>query len=338
PEDKGSDESVFFYQGQPYPLLTGRFKDRVTWDGNIHKNDASIVIWNLKPTDNGTFTCQVKNPPDVSGTIGEIRLSVVQSGTWHSWTVTKVDWVHAPRNSTESAVVFYYYSGRSVPAGRARERVQWLGDVSRGNGSIGLQDLQEGDGGTYTCEIRVSGHSSIFKNSTALHVVPAARRRMCPCPTGSLAPATCPLALCPCGVHSGEGPVARWELGRGCRRGGWMGAAQLPFTTCPTVPTQVSPGTLPCPRSSGPGGACHSRCPSLIPAPLSAQKSIYSSIHCPGTPKAVCEAEQRGKAEATYVTMVRPAWGTLLWERGGGLPGTGHCLWASSLAGLHWAS
>uniref|UniRef100_A0A7M4DV79 Myelin protein zero like 2 n=1 Tax=Crocodylus porosus TaxID=8502 RepID=A0A7M4DV79_CROPO len=79
PEDKGSDESVFFYQGQPYPLLTGRFKDRVTWDGNIHKNDASIVIWNLKPTDNGTFTCQVKNPPDVSGTIGEIRLSVVQS-------------------------------------------------------------------------------------------------------------------------------------------------------------------------------------------------------------------------------------------------------------------
>lgn len=40
------------------------------------------MVWNLNPTDNGTFTCQVKNPPDVDGMIGEIQLRVVQRGTW----------------------------------------------------------------------------------------------------------------------------------------------------------------------------------------------------------------------------------------------------------------
>uniref|UniRef100_A0A663E5L1 Myelin protein zero like 2 n=1 Tax=Aquila chrysaetos chrysaetos TaxID=223781 RepID=A0A663E5L1_AQUCH len=70
--------SVFYYLKEPYKLSAGRFKERVTWDGNIERNDVSIVIWNLQPTDNGTFTCQVKNPPDVDGTIGEVRLRVVQ--------------------------------------------------------------------------------------------------------------------------------------------------------------------------------------------------------------------------------------------------------------------
>uniref|UniRef100_A0A8C3Y3M6 Myelin protein zero like 2 n=1 Tax=Catharus ustulatus TaxID=91951 RepID=A0A8C3Y3M6_CATUS len=54
------------------------FKDRVTWDGNIERNDVSIMLWNLQPSDNGTFTCQVTNWPDVFGTIGEVRLRVVQ--------------------------------------------------------------------------------------------------------------------------------------------------------------------------------------------------------------------------------------------------------------------
>ncbi|CAM9819568.1 unnamed protein product [Bubo scandiacus] len=78
PEDLSSHEPVFYYLKEPYKLSAGRFKERVTWDGNIERNDVSIVIWNLQPTDNGTFTCQVKNPPDVDGTIGEVRLRVVQ--------------------------------------------------------------------------------------------------------------------------------------------------------------------------------------------------------------------------------------------------------------------
>ncbi|KFV87427.1 Myelin protein zero-like 2, partial [Struthio camelus australis] len=78
PEDLSSHEPVFYYLKEPYKISTGRFKERVTWDGNIQRNDVSIVIWNLQPSDNGTFTCQVKNPPDVDGTIGEVRLKVVQ--------------------------------------------------------------------------------------------------------------------------------------------------------------------------------------------------------------------------------------------------------------------
>ncbi|NXF13313.1 MPZL2 protein, partial [Smithornis capensis] len=78
PEDLSSHEPVFYYLKEPYHPPSGRFKERVTWDGDILRNDVSIVIWNLQPTDNGTFTCQVTNWPDVYGTIGEVRLRVVQ--------------------------------------------------------------------------------------------------------------------------------------------------------------------------------------------------------------------------------------------------------------------
>ncbi|NWS72668.1 MPZL2 protein, partial [Crotophaga sulcirostris] len=77
PEDLSFHEPVLYYLKESYSL-PGRFKDRVTWDGNIERYDASIVVWNLQPTDNGTFTCQVKNPPDATGVVGEVRLRVVQ--------------------------------------------------------------------------------------------------------------------------------------------------------------------------------------------------------------------------------------------------------------------
>ncbi|NWW72059.1 MPZL2 protein, partial [Climacteris rufus] len=78
PEDLSSHEPVFYYLKEPYKPPSGRFKERVTWDGNVERHDVSIMIWNLQPTDNGTFTCQVTNWPDVYGTIGEVRLRVVQ--------------------------------------------------------------------------------------------------------------------------------------------------------------------------------------------------------------------------------------------------------------------
>lgn len=78
PEDLSSHEPVFYYLKEPYTPSAGRFKGRITWDGHIEHHDVSIVIWDLQPTDNGTFTCQVKNPRDIDGTIGEVRLRVVQ--------------------------------------------------------------------------------------------------------------------------------------------------------------------------------------------------------------------------------------------------------------------
>ncbi|XP_036114696.1 myelin protein zero-like protein 2 [Molossus molossus] len=79
PQDGGSEQFVFYYHMDPFKPLTGRFKDRVVWDGNPERYDASIILWKLQFDDNGTYTCQVKNPPDVDGLIGEIRLSVVQT-------------------------------------------------------------------------------------------------------------------------------------------------------------------------------------------------------------------------------------------------------------------
>lgn len=64
----------------PYGPTVGRFKDRVVWDGNPERYDVSIILGRLQFDDNGTYTCQVKNPPDVDGLIGEIQLSVVQTG------------------------------------------------------------------------------------------------------------------------------------------------------------------------------------------------------------------------------------------------------------------
>ncbi|NWR35716.1 JAML protein, partial [Tachuris rubrigastra] len=73
-------------------------------------------------------------------------------------------------------MVFFYYSNRGVPVGRFKNRVRWEGNLSRWDGSIRLRDLHVNDSGTYECEIRLRRSSSIFKNSTVLHVSPPARR------------------------------------------------------------------------------------------------------------------------------------------------------------------
>uniref|UniRef100_A0A8C6W1J3 Myelin protein zero-like 2 n=1 Tax=Nannospalax galili TaxID=1026970 RepID=A0A8C6W1J3_NANGA len=79
PRDGGREQFVFYYHVDPFKPMSGRFKDRVVWDGNPERYDASIILWNLQFDDNGTYTCQVKNPPDVDGLVGSIRLSVVHT-------------------------------------------------------------------------------------------------------------------------------------------------------------------------------------------------------------------------------------------------------------------
>ncbi|KAE8287866.1 Myelin protein zero-like protein 2 Epithelial V-like antigen 1 Precursor [Larimichthys crocea] len=77
PLSGGTDESVFFYQGVPYPPQAGRFKGHAVWSGDILRRDVSISLHEVKPTFNGTFTCEVRNPPDVQGSNGEIVFRVV---------------------------------------------------------------------------------------------------------------------------------------------------------------------------------------------------------------------------------------------------------------------
>lgn len=59
----------------------GSFKERMEWVGNPRRKDGSIVIHNLDYTDNGTFTCDVKNPPDIVGKSSQVTLYVFEKGT-----------------------------------------------------------------------------------------------------------------------------------------------------------------------------------------------------------------------------------------------------------------
>ncbi|KAE8592469.1 hypothetical protein XENTR_v10018764 [Xenopus tropicalis] len=80
PISGGDDQTIFYYHKNPYPPTDGHFQGRAVWDGNIMRNDASIVIRNIQSTDNGTYLCQVKNPPDVHVEMGEIQVRVVNKG------------------------------------------------------------------------------------------------------------------------------------------------------------------------------------------------------------------------------------------------------------------
>lgn len=69
--------SMFHYQEMAYPPDKGLFKGHAVWSGDIMKKDASITLHDVQPTFNGTYTCQVVNPPDAHGNHGEIVLRVV---------------------------------------------------------------------------------------------------------------------------------------------------------------------------------------------------------------------------------------------------------------------
>lgn len=58
----------------------GTFKERIQWVGDPRWKDGSIVIHNLDYSDNGTFTCDVKNPPDIVGKTSQVTLYVFEKG------------------------------------------------------------------------------------------------------------------------------------------------------------------------------------------------------------------------------------------------------------------
>ncbi|XP_054853921.1 myelin protein zero-like protein 3 [Eublepharis macularius] len=77
----GASEPIFHYQSGPYPAREGTFRERVSWAGDVAKQDASIAIASPTMEDNGTFSCSVKNPPDVQHDIPQTVLRVTQRGT-----------------------------------------------------------------------------------------------------------------------------------------------------------------------------------------------------------------------------------------------------------------
>ncbi|XP_015419039.1 PREDICTED: myelin protein P0 [Myotis davidii] len=81
PEGGRDAISIFhFAKGQPYIDEVGTFKERIQWVGDPRWKDGSIVIHNLDYSDNGTFTCDVKNPPDIVGKTSKVTLYVFEKG------------------------------------------------------------------------------------------------------------------------------------------------------------------------------------------------------------------------------------------------------------------
>lgn len=80
PPSSSRTESIFHYQSFQYPTTAGTFRDRISWVGDVYRGDASISISNPTLKDNGTFSCAVKNPPDVHHNIPATELTVTERG------------------------------------------------------------------------------------------------------------------------------------------------------------------------------------------------------------------------------------------------------------------
>ncbi|XP_072303128.1 myelin protein zero-like 1 like isoform X2 [Eucyclogobius newberryi] len=73
---KDSHTILYFAGGKTFPGLEW-FKDRIRFIGDINKRDVSIQLSPVQFSDNGTYFCDVKNPPDVEGTRARTELRVV---------------------------------------------------------------------------------------------------------------------------------------------------------------------------------------------------------------------------------------------------------------------
>ncbi|KAM3934683.1 myelin protein zero-like protein 1 isoform 2-T2 [Leptodactylus fuscus] len=70
---------IFHYiGGKQFSGQVQRFKDRVSWAGDINNRDVAIKIDKITFKDNGTYSCSVMNPPDISSTPKQIKLHVVE--------------------------------------------------------------------------------------------------------------------------------------------------------------------------------------------------------------------------------------------------------------------
>lgn len=69
----------YFMAGNGFPN-SAQFKTRVEWAGDLNKKDGSIRVTNMQFSDNGTYKCEVKNPPDIAGRASLTKLKVVNKG------------------------------------------------------------------------------------------------------------------------------------------------------------------------------------------------------------------------------------------------------------------
>ncbi|XP_059813016.1 myelin protein zero-like protein 3 [Hypanus sabinus] len=80
PASGGSRHGILYYHSAAFPAQNTPLKDRVLWNGDLRNGNASIIVKNLTLSDNGTFSCVVQNPPDVSSSVPTTELTVTKKG------------------------------------------------------------------------------------------------------------------------------------------------------------------------------------------------------------------------------------------------------------------
>ncbi|KAK2881762.1 hypothetical protein QQF64_008209 [Cirrhinus molitorella] len=76
PESGGPAKLFFHFSSKAYLPEDDYFKGRVKWVGSPSRGEASVQLLNASLTDNGTYTCAVRNPPDVHGSPAQTLLTV----------------------------------------------------------------------------------------------------------------------------------------------------------------------------------------------------------------------------------------------------------------------
>ncbi|XP_062241260.1 myelin protein zero-like protein 3 [Platichthys flesus] len=67
PQSGGPPQTFFHFSSKAFLPSDGQFAGRIEWQGTPARGEASISLINTTLGDNGTFTCSVRNPPDVHG-------------------------------------------------------------------------------------------------------------------------------------------------------------------------------------------------------------------------------------------------------------------------------
>ncbi|XP_032401744.1 myelin protein zero-like protein 3 [Xiphophorus hellerii] len=65
PQTGGSSLVFFHFSSKAELPKSGQFAGRIKWQGTPARGDVSISLINATLNDNGTYTCDVTNPPDV---------------------------------------------------------------------------------------------------------------------------------------------------------------------------------------------------------------------------------------------------------------------------------
>ncbi|MBN3311970.1 MYP0 protein, partial [Atractosteus spatula] len=145
PDGSRDSISIFHYTGgMPYVDNKGPFRDRLEFIGNPRRRDGSILIRNLDYSDNGTFTCDAKNPPDIVGRPSNVRLLVYDKVPVRAGVITGA--IIGSVLGLLILVVAIYYLMRFLVARRVFNlSVSKLEKGKKGKGKEGSQQRQPRD-------------------------------------------------------------------------------------------------------------------------------------------------------------------------------------------------